>query len=157
MHNSVCSWKLICLLCNCQSDYRRRTGKTINVSFNKLSMSASPKQSISASTNEDYGVHRRPIVPWRQFSRAEHSLMDTRVGLIEQWHKPGAAGSDAGPGTFGSRRLRLGQGSARTGGSKRERGGGGGKNGPVPTRLCRAPANLKPPVASRQNTLQCFE
>ena len=35
MHNSMCGWKLACLLCNCQSDYRRRTGKKTNVSFNK--------------------------------------------------------------------------------------------------------------------------
>ena len=60
-HNSMCSRKLTCLLCNCQSDYRRRTGKTVNVSFNKQSMSASPKQSMSASTT------LRPTVPWRPF------------------------------------------------------------------------------------------
>ena len=35
MHNSMCCWKLACLLCNYQSDYHKRTSKTINVSFNK--------------------------------------------------------------------------------------------------------------------------
>ena len=43
-----------CLLCNCQSDYRRRTGKTINVSINKQSMSGivSFTKTINASFNK---------------------------------------------------------------------------------------------------------
>ena len=39
MHNSMCGRKLTCLLCACdrdfQSNYRRRTSKKTNVSFNK--------------------------------------------------------------------------------------------------------------------------
>ena len=39
MHNSMCFWKLTCLLCACdrdfQSNYRRRSSKKTNVSFNK--------------------------------------------------------------------------------------------------------------------------
>ena len=37
-----------------------RTGKTINVSFNKQSMSVSSKQSMSASGNEEHGVQLCP-------------------------------------------------------------------------------------------------
>ena len=71
MQNSMCGRKLTCLLCACdrdfQSNYRRRSSKKINVSFNKTQIR---KVYISISQTQDEGTG--PL------ASIEHSLMDTR-------------------------------------------------------------------------------
>ena len=72
MHNSMCGRKLTCLLCNGQSDYRRRTGKTINVSYNKWG-------------HWQWGHWNGPLASIRAFSdryqgeSIEHSLKRTEI------------------------------------------------------------------------------
>ena len=79
MHNSMCGRKLTCLLCACdrdfQSDYRRRTGKKTNVSFNKTEFRKAYFWSTGRG-NGVTGVHRA-FSDGYQGESIEQSLMDS--------------------------------------------------------------------------------
>ena len=76
MHNSMFGRKLTCLLCDCQSDYRRRTSEKTNALTKKNS-----EKRISGTQDEGMG----PLAPIRAFSDQyqgeciEHSLKQTEI------------------------------------------------------------------------------